>query len=308
MKFDVIQVLQDYNVAYIDSHSILTSNFVGLSVCPICHASGEGKPYFAFSRFSNSCSCWICHTRDFNSALKQVLGISDYKTLQDIYKKYGNSMGSFSPRESKSDIIRPSKIELPGSTKMIPPARKYLEGRGFNPEYIWERYSLRSTTYGSAVPYRIVIPIIHDGRNVSYTARSYVKGVEPRYKSCNGALEILPHKETFYGIDNAKRRNVVVVEGGGPDVWASGDNFIGAFGTEVTLAQRMLLADRYDKIFVLFDSKEEEAQRHAREVAITLESVGKNCEIIEFYEKLDPADYWKKYPEELIYMKKDLGV
>lgn len=308
MKFDAISFLQDYNISYTEHHSILTSSYAGLDICPFCGATG--KPYSALRKDGNAgFSCWICHETNFFEAIKLLTGINDYHKLQTIYKKYGDPSGNYSVSySSKSDVIRPTKLELPGTTDLIPQARKYLESRGYSAEYVWERYSLRSTVYESRVPYRIVIPIIFNNRVVSYTARSYVKGVEPRYMSCRGDDEVIPHKEVLYNIDNAKRKNVVLVEGGGPDVWSCGDNFVSSFGTEVTLQQRMLLAEKFDNIFVLFDSMESEAQRHAQEVAITLESVGKNCEIIEFDEPLDPADFFFKYPNELIYLKKELGV
>jgi hypothetical protein len=300
-------MMEDYNFPYIDHHSILTKDYAGIETCIHCGATGDGRPYMAVSRSYTATACYICHVNDFYSFVKVVTGVTDYDGLKKIYKKYGDNSGGFSRgRTQELETTRPLKIEIPGTTKLIKPAKTYLEDRGYDSKYIWSKYNLKSTTYESRVPYRIVIPIRLRNKDISYTARSYVKGVEPRYISCEGSKEVLPHKNSFYGIDNVKGKNVVVVEGGGPDVWRCGDGFIGSYGTEITMEQIIMLADRFENIFFLFDSGESEAQRHAREAGVILESVGKNCEILEFDEALDPDEYFLKYPEELIYMKKDL--
>ena len=111
-----------------------------------------------------------------------------------------------------------------------------MEDRSFDAEYLFEKYSLKTTTYDSRVPYRLVIPIRYNHRDISYTARSYVKGVEPRYISCEGVNEVIPHKDTLYNIDNIKSRNVVVCEGAF-DVFRINGGAVASYGTKITLAQ-----------------------------------------------------------------------
>ena len=306
MQFDTLRLLDDYNFSYIESHSILTKDYVGIDTCIHCGATGGGKPYMAVARTYTATACYICHTNDFYSFVKAVTGVTDYDGLKGIYKKYGDNVGFSHNRAQEVEVQRPTTLEIPGTTKLIKPAKEYLEDRGYDATFIWGKYGLKSTRYESRVPYRIVIPIKFNNREISYTARSYVKGVEPRYISCEGINEITPHKEVFYGIDNVKGRNVVVVEGGGPDVWRAGNGFIGSFGTEITQQQILLLASRFDNIYFLFDSGESEAQKHAYNAGVILESVGKHCETIEFDEDLDPDDFFKLNPDELIYMRKDL--
>jgi hypothetical protein len=310
MKFDTIRFLEDYNIPYLSSHSILTKDFVGISTCPFCNASGGGKPYFAMRRHSTGTNCWICHTNDFYGAIQRLTGITDYKALKDIYNKYGtitNGIYTSKNHESSNELIkRPAKIDVPGKKILLPQIKSYLKKRDFDPEYIWQKYDLKSTTYDKEFGYRMVLPIKYENRNVSYTGRDYTDLQDAKYMSCKKELEIIPHKSIFYGIDNVHGKNALWIEGP-TDVWRISDGSISSFGTEWTLEQLMLLHNKFENVFIMFDGGEEEATKHAENASVILNSVGTNCEIIDLYEEGDPDELFKD-EKELIYLKKELQI
>lgn len=308
MQFDTVRFFQDLGIPYIDSHGMLTREYIGVEGhCPLCHHGGGGRPYGAFRRDARVYTCWNCKSNDFWSAIQIVSGITDKRKLSELLKKYSTNTGfspySFKKEESKP---RPTKIVLPGDPEMIQPARRYLRTRGFSPEYLWQKYSLRSTTYGKP-SYRIIIPVTYNGRVVSYTSRDYTNKQELRVVSCKKDLEIIPHKHLFLGLDHVRSKNVMVVEG--PfDCFRVGSGGVSSFGSEITLQQTMLLAEKFDNVFLCPDGKEEKPLELMKDTARVLNSVGTNAEVIELDEALDPDDFFRKYPEELIYLKKDLNL
>lgn len=304
MKFDTISFLQDYNIPYIEQGSTITSRYVGLDECPFCGAKASGnKVYGALGRTSTSYSCWICHERDFYGAIQRLTGITNYEELQKIYKRYGIITSGNFIRSEKESIIRPTKIDVPGSTEMLRNARKYIAGRGFNPEYLWQKYDLRNTAMHSHYGYRVVIPLKYNNRIISYTARDYTGLQDPKVKACKLDLEIIPHKDMLFGIDYAKYKNVVVLEGEWDQMRVS-DGSVATYGTEVTLPQLILLASKFDNIFFLFDGGESEALRHAYVASTILTSFGKHVEVLEM-DSGDPDEVFAD-EKELLYLKKDL--
>jgi hypothetical protein len=307
MQFRTIDFLNDYNIPYIDSHGMLTSAYVGFEVCPLCHHHNHGRVYAAMRRDSNTFTCWNCKSKDFYTAVQVLTGITDYGMLKDIFKKYGNSAYSHSSSPlSEQDKPRPTKIKIPGTSEMIPAARSYIENRGFSPEFLWEKYDLRATRY-ERPSYRIIIPITYNKRIISYTSRDYTNEQDLRVVSCKSDLEIINHKDLFLGLDYAQGKNALVVEGPW-DHFRMGNGSLCSFGSEITLPQIMLLADKFENVFIMPDGGEAEPLKLAEETAVVLNSIGTNCEVIELHEEGDPDDLFRDDPDELIYLKKDLQI
>ena len=304
MQFRMEDFLNDYNIPFIDSHSILTSAYLGLETCPMCGKHDGGKPYAAVRKDSTSITCWACKGSDFYGSLKVLTGITDRDQLNGIYKKYGNSSGFISSSSNKSDEVRPTTIDIPGSKVMSKQARAYIEDvREFPAEYLWEKHDLRVTSY-QFPSYKIIIPITYNNRIVSYTSRDWSGSSDTRVQSCAKDLEIVHHKDIFLGIDQVRGKNALVVEGPW-DFFRVGNGSLSSFGSEITLAQIMLLSERFDTVFFMPDGKEKQALDLYTEAALVLQSIGTNAEIIELSEADDPDNIFKD-PNELIYLKKDL--
>lgn len=306
MEFNTRQFLYDYNIQTVENSSTTTSKYIGLQQCVFCGATATGnKAYGAVMDGYTVHACWVCHNTSFYEFVKRATGITDYTALKEIFKKYGNST-STTPFKKSSDVPRPTTIKIPGNTIMSGSAKEYIEGRGFNPEYLWEKYALRSTMYENP-SYRIIIPITYNNRIVSYTSRDYTNEQELRVVSCKSDLEIINHKDIFLGIDQIRSRNALIVEGPW-DQFRTGNGSLCSFGAEITMAQIMLLAQRFDNVFIMPDGGEAEPLRIAEETAIVLNSVGTNCEVIELHETGDPDELFRDDPDELAYLKNDLQI
>lgn len=199
----------------------------------------------------------------------QALERVDYLTACRRVKQYQVANPVIIPRARTKPT---GKLKLPTGTAAIGPAhRKYLEGRGFDPELLERKYGLLGTGPAGSLPHRIVAPIFFRGCMVSWQARDITGRAELRYISASPADEEMPHKETLYNIDNCRGRAVIVVEGI-TDVWLLGDDCLATFGTKFTKAQVLLLA-MYRQVFVVYDG-EPEAQRQARRLCRILSGLG----------------------------------
>jgi DNA primase len=107
------------------------------------------------------------------------------------------------------------------------------------------------------------------------------------------AVESFFHKFSFYNIDKAIEKRVLLVEGVFDLfklVQASKNfNVIASFGTSVRDEQLQLLRKRYKEVIILFDP-EEKAQSHAMKIKSYLESYGVKCTNIKLKGNGDPGD------------------
>lgn len=144
---------------------------------------------------------------------------------------------------------------------MMPAHRRYLRGRGFDPDELERLWHLKGIGQASRLSWRIFMPWELHGETVSWTTRTISDSSSLRYLSASEEEEILNHKELLYGEDLVRGHGVGVVEGQ-PDAWAGGPGFVATGGTSFTRAQ-VLRMSRYLRVVICFDA-EVEAQRRAR--------------------------------------------
>ncbi len=187
----------------------------------------------------------------------------------------------------------------PGTIPLQDYHKAYLAGRGYDPDFLETKYKLMGTVNAGSYAGRIMAPIFLDGIWVSYQGRDITGRAELRYKACKKELELINHKTILYNIDNAKDTGIVVE--GIFDVWRFGDRAIGVIGTSITPPQVRMAAERFKKVFIIFDV-EAPAQRKARWLRDQLSVIGiKTINII--LEKGDPADMSQEKANQL---KKEL--
>lgn len=293
----IIEFLQDYNIQYWEQHSIVSTGYIGL-MCPFC--MDHAKPYLGMRKdgASLNSSCWRCGSHSAYDTVEALTGVSDKNQIYGIIRRYKGESSFYTPSQ-EVERKAPLKIEIPGIPKLIPPAKKYLEKRNFNPEYVYEKFHLRTTTYDNP-SYRIIFPFIFNRREVSWTGRTYANA-EVRYISCPHDKEIIPHKSIFYNYDNQKKGgNVLLVEG---ILDAVRTNGMATAGTAVTKSQILLLRD-FAKVFIMFDGSVD-AIKKAHEIGVLLSSVGVDNEVLELDEGEDPDTAFMDNSD-LIYLKKDL--
>ena len=250
--------------------------------CPYC---ADTKNHLGFKIGEDYCNCWKCGSHNLEHTLKRILKLNSSEMI-NVLQQYRTEDILRSMLNKKTP--KSKKLEFP-EDKLNSRERKYLRGRGFNPDFLEQKYLLRSGGIVGDFSYRIIIPLILNGQLVSWTGRDITDNSELRYRTLEIEKSVVDPKTVLFNLDNAKNSMVVVVEG--PfDVLRMGDDFVCSFGTSMTEAQINLLAKRYKQIIFLFDP-EEAAQKKAKRYAQQLASLGRSVDVVDSEMGKDPGDF-----------------
>lgn len=295
----IIEFLNDYSIQHWEAHSIVSQGYIGL-LCPFC--MDHEKPFLGIRKdgLSFNSTCWRCGSHSSFDTVSALTGISNKSEVYDIIKKYKGESTLYSLEDTQTTTVRPRTIVIPGKKEMNKVAKRYLEKRGFNPVYLFEKYHLRNTLYENP-SYRIVFPFIFNGREVSWTARDFTNKSDIRYISCSKEKEIIEHKTILYNYDNQKKGgNILLVEGILDAIRTGG---AATAGTSYTMSQILLLRN-FKKVFIMFDGSQD-AIKKAHSVATILSSIGVDNEVLELEEGEDPDTAFQDEVD-LVSLKRDL--
>lgn len=283
MSFDVIGFLQDNGIQYYEEGRNVQQGWVGVQ-CPFCmdHSNHGGfnlaKGYF---------NCWRCGGHSVVDYIQEVLRVPEHQAIS-IFDEYSSRDIVLRSLNNQKKVPKAKHIELPGG-ELTKFHRKYLISRGFDPDFIVEKYKITGTGPIGNFKLRVIIPIIYHKEIVSYTGRD-ITGRQPiRYKTLSVEESVINPKHVLYNLDNCQSDWVGVVEG--PfDCWRMGDNFCAGLGTSFT-DQQLRLLSFYRKVVFLFDS-EPEAQKRAYKYAVQLSSLGvKKVFVVDSEVSKDPGDF-----------------
>jgi len=293
MSFDGVQFCKDYKLPYDTSGANTAPGWIQIA-CPFC---GDNTNHFGIHLKNAYGNCWKCGWHPLDGTISELLGVSNFdaKKIVDIYSNKKMLV------EAKKERIIPNLINLPRGTEPLTPAhKKYLKSRKFDPVVLQSLYQLEGTVHIGDSPFRIIAPIYLDGNLVSYQGRDYTGRSEIRYKACNKELEIVHHKDTLYGIDLAVSlgKGMCLVVEGITDVWRLGPGAVSTFGTSWKRTQMLMLAERFDTIYILFDEGIE-AQQKAESLAWELSVLGKDVSILQGIEG-DPGEMEQEEADELM--------
>lgn len=299
---DYRRLFSDYGIPYSDK---VNRGWVNVT-CPFCN----DKTYNGgFNESQGYYHCWKCGGHSHISALSKILHLAK-SIIEELVEEYqGRSLMLNTLNERK--IASATHLELPTDTFTVA-ERKYLLKRDFDPDYIHEKYGIVGGGITGAWKYRIIIPLIVNGRVVSWTARSILSKEQqreldiPRYKNLSIEQSIIDPKHVLYNLDNARGRTVVLTEGAF-DVMRLGDGFVSSFGTELTQEQLRQLRDRFDKVFIMFDN-EQKAQEKARKFGYQLVSMGVDVEVVDAYSDYGKNDGAELSSSEVRTIRRELGL
>lgn len=206
-------------------------------------------------------NCWACGAKGHVTKIVQEIdGISyeEAKKISDL----------FSSKEKEEKTNHVEFIQLPKEiSKEFPDLHSnYLKKRGYNPNFVIEKYNLYSCFQMGTYSYRIIIPIYMNNKLVSFTAKDVTNQQKVPYKNLPAEQSFLSVKESLYGIDFVKRKKAIIVEG--PlDMWRIGDGAIATFGIQFTHSQVYSLIEKeLEEIIILYDY-EEKAIKQAKKLA-----------------------------------------
>lgn len=252
------EILDAAGIEYAESgHHHCRPGWVQLRVCPFCSSPHYHLGWNLALGYAN---CWKCGGHSKWALLKQ-LGLPR-DLASDLVSATHIPAHVLSRERSQLSAVVPQ-----GIGPLSPPHIDYLRERGFfNVKDLVRVWGLRGIGVAARLGWRIWIPIVHEGRTVSWTTRAIGERVAQRYISASAEEEVVNHKELLYGGDYCQH-SAVVVEGP-VDAWAVGPGAVALFGTSFTAAQVKRLI-RIPRRIVCFDSSSD-AQRKAEDLASQL--------------------------------------
>lgn len=309
MATDWKRLFSDLNVPCWDSGKNCSPGRINIQ-CPFCSdASNHGS----LGIDKGDYQCWRCKGGHPVKAVALAARIPMDMARQFI-QKYSNGVTQIRRLQRKSESGVTS-ITLPGAP-IKEPHRKYLQGRGFDPEEL-EYYhhilgtDMVGTWQGIDFRYRVIIPVYDVwGELCTFQGRDYTGKQDLRYKCCPVDKAVVHHKHLLYGAELARNRDRIVVVEGVFDQWRMGPGSVATFGTSLTREQVNLLT-QWPEVMFLFDP-EPEAQQHARDYAKDIAACGCSVEVCAAEFGLDkdgnPRDPGDLTPDEARSVMKELGV
>lgn len=256
MKFE--DILKELNIEYItEGCHHCTSGFIQLD-CPFC-AKDSHKWHLGYCIEGNYFHCWRCGSHRLIDTFMELTGLPYHKCKKLLD---GLDIPKFKKEEITGTLILPKELG-----KLKPAHIRYLQSRGFNYKEIKHFWRIEGIGIAKRLSWRIFIPIIYQGKIVSWTTRSISKSSDvTRYISAGLKEESLPHKSLLYGEDYTRRG--IIIHEGAIDVWKMGPGAVATFGTGFSIEQINKMI-QYPKRAVCFDN-EREAQQRARKLTYEL--------------------------------------
>lgn len=296
--FDVLAYLRNRRIPYWAEGKNVTAGWVELQ-CLWCNDRSHHLGVNLDTRFM---SCWRCGPKGPFSNYIMTKENYNYRQARNVLNEFQQTVY----RSLRQDIqIRNTDWDrniLPKeATGDFPESYlNYLRGRRYDPVKLITQYHLKAIgnwcTTSDNLCYRILIPVLYEGRVVNYTARDVTGRAETPYVNCKNDQAIIPIRDCIYNRDSV-RDTVLIVEG--PiDVWRMGSGSISVFGMEVSKEQIGAIVDTGAKrAFVMFDG-EEQAIKKAHKVAMALSGLIPFVEVLEL-EKGDPDSLEEKDVQEI---------
>lgn len=291
---------------------ITTSNRGWVNInCPYCKNPPDTHFNGGFNISNPRYSCFRCGSHSYYDVLSSVLNIPINQVNNILSSYYVNT-----PVEDDKKIAKGENLNLPGG-KLNEQEKQYLINRGYNINYLIDKFHIRGGGIVGEWAYRIILPIYYKRVLISWVGRTILSkddlkkykemGVEiPRYKNLDIEQSVISPKEVFFNLDNSIKDYVIIVEG--PfDTLKMGNDCICSLGTSVTRQQELFLKEHYKKVFICFDN-EYEAQNKARHLGRNLASLGMDVEVVNICEPFNKNDPGELTYEEVKIIKDELGL
>lgn len=291
---DIIKFYEEHNIPFVThGHKHARKGWVG-TPCPFC----SGNPGFHLgycidpeSKYAGIFTCHRCGGKNTIKVISRMTSLSQAEARK-IIGKYSQGAESRlrTILDKRKGPQKAGRCRLPvGTEEMAERHRNYLIKRNFDPDKLERVWGLKGTGPTGPYKHRIIIPIYYQGRLVSYQGRDITGKSDLKYKACREEDEARDHKSFLYGLDKVPGDSIVVDEGV-TDTWRLGPGSVAQFGVKFTAAQIRLLLP-FKRIFILFDSKEDDPQagEQAEMMAFQLYGGGREIELIDLLNG-DPGD------------------
>ena len=267
---DIVQLYMDYSVDFLtEGHKHCRPGWVN-TPCPLCVSEAGHEGYhLGYNLQGNFFVCWRCGWHPATPTIAKLIHLSVDET-KSVIKKYGFII----PRSIKEPVVKVRKKSHRMPSNIMPLQRqhvRYLESRGFDPDYLIKLWflmatgpvsTLRDKDYIIDYRFRILIPFIWNGQQVSFDSRDITNKSKFKYLACPLDRELIPHKSILYGKQEMWKDTGICVEGP-TDVWRFGVNSFATSGIKFTPKQVRLIAKTFKRVPVIFDGQEPQAKKQA---------------------------------------------
>jgi len=293
----VLDLYRDYNVPHqTEGHKHCRDGWVNTS-CPFC--TGNPGLHLGATLDGSVFTCWRCGWKPAPLAISKLIGVSESQA-EKIIRQYGGSSNRSSTKVKTQKSKKPH--ELPSDvSKMENRHKRYLAGRGFDPNKLEKRWHLKgtgpiSTLDGIDYSHRILAPIYWQDERVSFQTRDITGRHPAKYMGCPEKREKVAHKDILYGRASEWGETGICVEGI-TDVWRLGYKAFGTFGIKFTRRQVRCMANNFLRVILMYDD-DPQAQKQAKKLEAELSFRGVETVNVEL--KGDPADLTERQAKHLI--------
>jgi len=246
--------------------------------CPFC---SKGSEHFRLGINTTHwyANCWTCGPHKLQETLSLLTG----GTFHEV-REWVNSFEKGSRVDSQG-VLQEVGVQIPsGLQPLREPHRRYLEGRGFDPDLITRLWGIKGFVLHHKYSWRIWIPVSRDGQVVTWTARA-IGGDGPRYLHPPKG-EGMPTSKVLYGEDYA-RDSIVVCEGP-TDVWRLGPGAVATMGLGYS-HHHVEMISKYPVRGICFD-RELAAQTRAKSLVQSLTPLPGETYLIQLESGTDLGD------------------
>ncbi len=290
---DILDIYRQHSIHFATEGDRHTSRGWVNVHCPFC--TGSPGLHLGFNLEKKFWVCWRCGWHNPIEALTTLCQINEREARRLYYDELKAASGAAAPiaRERQSPV-RLSLYKRPSDVAPLrAPHKRYLAGRDFDPDEIAAEWGVVSTGPVSSLDHidyrhRILVPIMWDGREVSFQCRDVTGKSDVKYKACPPDREMVHHKHILYGRQDQWTRAGIAVEGV-TDVWRLGPHAFALFGIQFKTEQVMVIAKHFDRVGVVFDGGDRAAQKQARKLCAQLDAVGVDAFVTKLGDGVDPG-------------------
>ena len=238
---------------------------------------------------SKACSCWLSGKKGTalflvreieNCSWAEAHAVIDAFSIKGSLREANPSAVIAAVRNAVTSVKLPA-----GSQPLLPSGINYLKRRGFDPDFLVEKYGLLQTGPLGAYKHRLIAPLYMEHILVNYTGRDLTGRQDPKYKHGDNEKVLLPMRSCIYNLDTVTDR-ILVVEGI-TDVWRFGDECAAIMSKVWTPEQlEILLHKNIKRAGICLDP---DAKKAAEELGHSISSFIPEIKIIEL-DGCDPAE------------------
>lgn len=297
--YDVLAFLEGQGIEHWASQKNVGRGWVSIQ----CRFCTDHSNHLGININSNVFSCMKCGVKGgLPFLVKTILDCSwreAYEALEP-YEELSTRDGGHPPPRA-SPRWRDKDLPIPKSFSKEFPHRfiQYLAARGFNPKRLIEKYDLYACHTMGRFRWRVIAPVIMNGRVVNFIGRDISGKAKSKYILETNEAAALPKGQILYNLD-AAGDTILIVEGPA-DVWRIGDGAVATMGTQFSALQVKTILDHgIQRVFVLYDP-EPEATRLAKRLANQLSGVIPHVDVLLKQTEGDPGDM---SPDEVIELRR----